>query len=679
MSLWDTVLDLWQWSRQLFPVLGKLWFDYALSERILFLWPSVLCSSVWFYYFWKYIRKSSIAWFITSLIFWYNTYFLTLQTWHVTLATAFSMFGIIWLLYNQFLIKKSGKYLLYTILVFFIAFWYEPRAAYIIWWILFLYTLFRGITNNSNKWTIILLLCIWWLLFLAINIWRMLPLTESIGNVNNHDILTRWLFGSQYFNIVHALTLHHPWRDWVTNEAFVSKSIPMYFWLIPLFAWTSFVVQRKNFYMQFFWVVCLVWIFLSKQTALPWWFIYQYLFDHFPWFNAFREASKFYSIIAISYSVMIAWWVHRLSKQTQFRYWYYITISIITVLFLRNTRSYINWTIGTLFITKKVPEEYVKLNTFLQSQNKYWRVALIPWLTPRIHYDTKNPKISISTIINLYSINNNHPFQPFETTFNKAKKTFSDSQINDILDSLSIRYIILPLLDKNNNYNEYIHHAQESNSVLYWLQGITKEQKQFSIVIEAYNEYYKLLKNNPFLQEIDLWLSDWLRIFENQWYLPLITTQSWTIQYHRINPATIHLTINIVSWHDTVDIQFLENFHKGRTVFAWDWVINKSLLFYIPLLQKSSLFYMTHKEIYNYANQRTIDRKTIETAFPKESYIINDDGSITVHMILYFRPQSRLYVWAIVSWVTLLSICARLVRGQTKRKNLAIMNQNDTQ
>lgn len=57
--------------------------------------------------------------------------------------------------------------------------------------------------------------------------------------------------------------------------------------------------------MQFFAVLALLGIFLSKQVAPPGGFVYKLLFDHFPGFSAFREASKFYVLIAMSYSVMI--------------------------------------------------------------------------------------------------------------------------------------------------------------------------------------------------------------------------------------------------------------------------------------------------------------------------------------------------------------------------------------
>lgn len=58
--------------------------------------------------------------------------------------------------------------------------------------------------------------------------------------------------------------------------------------------------------MQFFALLALLGVFLSKQVAPPGGVIYKILFEYFPGFSAFREASKFFVLIAMSYSVMIA-------------------------------------------------------------------------------------------------------------------------------------------------------------------------------------------------------------------------------------------------------------------------------------------------------------------------------------------------------------------------------------
>jgi len=76
-------------------------------------------------------------------------------------------------------------------------------------------------------------------------------------------------------------------------------------------------VGRKNKDVVFFGVVALIGILLSKQVDDPFPGLYPWLFKNVPGFNAFREASKFYFLIALGYSVLIGSFVDWLWKWAQ--------------------------------------------------------------------------------------------------------------------------------------------------------------------------------------------------------------------------------------------------------------------------------------------------------------------------------------------------------------------------
>lgn len=46
MTLGDPLLDLGQWSWLMYERLGRIGVDYALAERLIYFWPSVLLASV---------------------------------------------------------------------------------------------------------------------------------------------------------------------------------------------------------------------------------------------------------------------------------------------------------------------------------------------------------------------------------------------------------------------------------------------------------------------------------------------------------------------------------------------------------------------------------------------------------------------------------------------------------
>ncbi|NCU42685.1 MAG: hypothetical protein EOM19_08355 [Candidatus Moranbacteria bacterium] len=64
--------------------------------------------------------------------------------------------------------------------------------------------------------------------------------------------------------------------------------------------------MKKREYILFFALVALVGMLLGKQVSEPFPTLYNWLYETFPGFNAFREASKFYVLIALGYAVGIA-------------------------------------------------------------------------------------------------------------------------------------------------------------------------------------------------------------------------------------------------------------------------------------------------------------------------------------------------------------------------------------
>lgn len=132
------------------------------------------------------------------------------------------------------------------------------------------------------------------------------------------------------------------------------------------------------------------------------------------------------------------------------------------------------------------------------------------------------------------------------------------------------------------------------------------------------------------------------------------------------------------------DLFVLENLKEPRYIISYNifnphWKIylkNKESLFEKPLFEN------TQKKVYNYANSWLIDPQTIivyvnesywkeliQEWYPKSMpwgkqdfkyYVQNPDGSIDVHLTLYFKPQIYFSLSWIVSWFTwvfLLFVC----------------------
>lgn len=85
-------------------------------------------------------------------------------------------------------------------------------------------------------------------------------------------------------------------------------------------------------------------------------------------------------------------------------------------------------------------------------------------------------------------------------------------------------------------------------------------------------------------------------------------------------------------------------------------------------LWEKPIFDDTHKLVYDYANQWTIDSEYIKKNYPKEYYKENPDGTIDVHMTLYFKPQSYFYLGLIISGLTLFACLLYLLISSMKRR-----------
>jgi hypothetical protein len=162
---------------------------------------------------------------------------------------------------------------------------------------------------------------------------------------------------------------------------------------------------------------------------------------------------------------------------------------------------------------------------------------------------------------------------------------------------------------------------------------------------------------------------------------PVIYSKNSNIQFHRINPTKHKITIKNIK--DKTEVQFNQSFNKLWNLYSsqdqkecdqlQSYNINSfkttectfDRKFFegeeLSYLWKQPLFEDTHKLVYDYANQWTIDPEYIKANFDKSMYKENPDGSIDVELTLYFKPQSYFYLGIIISGTTLILCLSYLV------------------
>lgn len=462
----NLILDIGQAPSYIFyGIFAKfLGFEYNISERIIHLLPIAVITPLSSYFLLKNYFKNRISAFVGSIIYSYNTYFLFSDTGHLTLMTAFALAPILLHFVHKTFDTGKNRYVALSAVFGFTISAYEPRGFYVIAMVIGLYVLFSyyfGDYKYDRKKLNFITLKLMFIMFLILllNIFWILALLNS-NSLTSNTLLNRDLFGNVFWTLSNSLTLHHPWWSGSHITAFINQPIPLYFWMIPIFAFLGLFLNRRNRHILFFGLVALLGILLSKQVSQPLTTLYPWLFEHFPGFNAFREASKFYYLVALGYAVLIGgfvdWMWQNLSKQKWQIYGKYLFTLLIITIFLFNTKPIITGEIGTLFVPRHIPQDYLVLNDFILKQREYFRTIWVPRDSRWGIFTNQNPKISNVTVIGsdlaslLQNYNENEKLIQ-NRIINLFKLPFADR----LIDVSSIKYVIVPLQDNANDDDFY--------------------------------------------------------------------------------------------------------------------------------------------------------------------------------------------------------------------------------
>lgn len=280
-----------------------------------------------------------------------------------------------------------------------------------------------------------------------------------------------------------AISLLHP--NWPENIFGKVGFMKPEFLLLPILAYSSlfFISKTKDQgtknYILFFAILGLLGAFLAKGANEPFGGVYLWLFDNFPGFIMFRDPTKWYTLVAISYSILIpftVWkiyeWLKTYSKFSIFNFQFSIKSKIFNSqnLFLLLLISYLLFLIrpgllGQLSGTFKattIPNEYIRLEQFLSSQNSFSRTLWVPTLQRFGYYSNLHPAIPAQNL-----------FKTVENTEIIKKMNTQETEL--FLQEAGVKYVIVPydsqgeiyLKDRKYNNEIYQKTINEVNKIPY--------------------------------------------------------------------------------------------------------------------------------------------------------------------------------------------------------------------
>jgi hypothetical protein len=437
--------------------------SYALNERLVHLWPSVIVTLISSFLLARHIFADKSAAVLSAIVYSANTYFLALLTGGLTLSGAYAFAPAVILTYIKYLENYDKKQAIYCALLMAVCGAYEPRVAYIVAFSLLLYA-FVHLTvetpNKRDKWLMVAMrelpkLSIPFIIFFFLNVYWLLGLAMA-GGSSASTVIASSLFGNEFFRLPEALTLHHPFWTGGQIQPFFAHAIPIYFWLIPVAAIGGVVVARKSAITLFFAFLGIFGILLTKQSDEPFKSLYGWLFSNLPGFNAFREASKFYILTALSYSILIPSVYVYFKKRYRSKWIYSGIFAGLALLFIPNLIPVATNKIGGTFSNKSIPPGYEKLNDALAAIPP-GRILWVPQKSRWSYSDVNHPAVSASQLVNVswstlqgaFDQNNN------ATTTDEINTLLSQNYTGKLLAAGNIRYVIVPLRDTQNSDNFY--------------------------------------------------------------------------------------------------------------------------------------------------------------------------------------------------------------------------------
>lgn len=488
-----------------------LHIPWSIAEKLLFFWPILIISIVSSFFLSRYIYKNTIVNVFSSVIYIVNTYALMMfDGGQVGVALGYAVAPAVFHFFIRLTEMRTLRNALLLGLIVAVQLLFDPRIVFVTYLGIFLYTLFyyfykRQIWKNVLS-EIVLFFIIPFIIVLGLHLFWIVPTImfvqspiESQGSGYTSAEAFKFFSFATFSN---ALSLLHPY--WPENIFGKVSFMKPEFLLLPLLAFSflfglskASVKKTINQKLLCFAVIALVAVFLAKGANEPLGQINIWMFEHIPGMILFRDATKFYTLIAITYAVLIPIGVveiiQRIEQTKLGKSFKKIHISSLIIGgFLLYTLYLIHPALfGNLhgtFQEHAVPTEYEQLSEYVQGQNKFFRTMWVPQTQRFSYFSNTHPMLSA---IHFYPIKKQEDIYAYLRQPEQQRK----------LQEAAVKYVIVPydsqgeifLIDRKYDEKQY-KKTIEALDTIDWLQ----KKKHFGKIV-----VYELpgVKDHFFLQD----------------------------------------------------------------------------------------------------------------------------------------------------------------------------------
>jgi len=389
--------------------------------------------------------------------------------------------------------------------------------------------------------------------------------------------------------------------------------------------------------------------------------IYEYLYNNFTYFQIFRNITKLSHLLLYLTLIIIVFNLKNITKRKFKQRFYLISISIISIAIMYNIPYF---TYSKYFFEERsienIPSKYKDVSIYLnQNLGLSDKVLILPgtYINERYNFDGK--EFVPQGYMFDYLLNNINSYRVAQDLvgssqfISDSKKVYYKDNNDFKIDKNNLRYLI-------NKYNfnyvviteDLVSEYQDIVSIKDFLsvnnfnllksfENITVYENDEFFKSKISTEYKSNLKyryNNP--KYINIKISNIVGL-ERLYYLDWFN-KNWSLYLNPIDSNS--KDCNVIQEYNNEGKNIKECEHTQKFFEGEE----------LSYLWKQPVFEDSHKLVYDYANQWTIDPEYIKANFDKSMYKENPDGSIDLELTLYFKPQSYFYLGIIISGTTLI-------------------------
>lgn len=611
---------MWAYPIQSIPInfwgvfLGLPW---EVVQRLTFFYPFLILATISSGYLFKSLFPDIKIFYFAPLIFLFNTYILNVTgggQMIIAMAYALTPFtlGIFMKVASS---EKPNLYLtILAGLILGIQFLLDIRIGYIITFAICLFLLSTLIHVKTTVGIfvkkLIFALGIPLVLVLLLHAFWLLPSIfvqqNAIGALGSIYSSKEAVLFFSFAKFENSIALLHP--NWPENVFGKVSFMRPEFLLLPLLAFASlFFISKRSYrerqYILYFALLGLIGAFLAKGANDPFGHVYLYLFDNVPGFVMFRDPTKWYTLVALSYSILIpytVWNVYnrlkvlRIPPSSKFSFIHQSKIFNIQNFFILLISSLLIFLIRPAIVGElngtlrqhTVPNEYISLQKFLEQQPGFFRTLWMPTIQKYAYATNQHPAISAQDL--------------FEKYDQKAlTANLNNQNAEKMLQESGIKYIIVPYDSEGEIFLQDRRYSEEVyTSFLEMVRSITwlSESKDFGKI-----KVFSI--ENP---------------KEHFWS----NAENLSLSYKRISPVEYELAVKGAKKEDLV--VFSENFDSN-------WVLE--------------------------TNGSQIQSKAYKDTF--NSFPLPKDGNYSAKV--FYTPQVWVNIGIIVSVISLISIIGVLI------------------